>query len=153
MRNSLGYTGKKDSMKRDDSSINVEISLRDAVVYDLDATVIGQGFSEFLYESGKNGNMSQMYEYKLVKDKKSKKWDDITHRESQSRKRKVGGVDRELLQAMKITPRVISTARRRRARKTYVSKKRLESPKTARFGNTQFMVRCESVGLRNLKCR
>ena len=37
-----------------------------------------------------------------------------------------------------MTPRVISIARRRRARKTYVLKK---SPKTVRFGNTQFTVR------------
>ena len=118
MRNSLGYTGKKDPRKRDDSSINVEISLRDAAEYDLDITVVGQGFSEFVYESGKDENMIQMYEYKVVQDEKSKKLVDITYRESlvqdekskklvgityresQRRKGKLGGVDRELLRAI-----------------------------------------------------
>ena len=114
MRNSLGYTGKKDPRKRDDSSINVEISLRDAAEYDLDITVVGQGFSEFVYESGKDGNMIQMYEYKVVQDEKSKKLFDITYRESQKSKKlfdityresqrikgKLGGVDRELLRAI-----------------------------------------------------
>ena len=41
--------------------------------------------------------MIQMYEYKEVKHEKSKTLDDITNRESQSRKRKLGGVDQELL--------------------------------------------------------
>ena len=40
-------------MKRDDSSIKVEILLRDATKYDLDVTVVGQGFGEFVYESEK----------------------------------------------------------------------------------------------------
>ena len=52
-----------------------------------------------------------------------------------------------------MSPRVFSAAKRRRARKTYVLKKRLESPKTVRFGNTQFTVRYERVGLRNLRHR
>ena len=69
--------------------INVEISLRDAADYNLDVTVVGQGFSEFVYESRKDGNMIHMYE-------KSKKLDDITYREWQSTKRKLAGVDREL---------------------------------------------------------
>ena len=100
MRNLLGYTSKKDPMKKDDSSINVEILLRYAAEYDLDVTVVGQGFGEFVYESRKDRNMIQMYKYKVVKDEKSKKLDDITDRESQSRKRKLGGEDRELLQAI-----------------------------------------------------
>ena len=100
MRNSLGYTSKKDPMKRDDSSINVEISLRDAAEYNLDVTVVVQRFGELVYESGKDGNMIQMYKYKVVKDEKSKKSGDITYRESQSRKRKLGGVDQELLRAI-----------------------------------------------------
>ena len=87
-------------MKRDNLSINVEIFLRDAVEYDLDVIVVGQVFSEFVYESGKDRNMIQMYEYKVVKDEKSKKLDDITYRVSQSKKRKLGGVDWELLQAI-----------------------------------------------------
>ena len=38
MRNLLGYTGKKEPMKRDDSSIYVEILVRDAAENDLDVT-------------------------------------------------------------------------------------------------------------------
>ena len=53
MRNSLGYTSKKDPMKRDGSSIKTEISPRDAAEYDLDVTVVGQRFGEFVYESEK----------------------------------------------------------------------------------------------------
>ena len=87
-------------MKKDDSSINVEILLRYAAEYDLDVTVVGQGFGEFVYDSGKDRNMIQIYKYKVVKDEKSKKLDDITDRESQSRKRKLGGEDQELLQAI-----------------------------------------------------
>ena len=49
-----------------------------------------------------------------------------------------------------MVPRVIS-APRRRARKTYKLKKRLEHPKTVRFGNTQFTVRYKRAGLRNLR--
>ena len=44
--------------------------------------------------------MIQMQEYKVVKDEKSTKLDDITYRESQSRKKKLGSVDRELFRAM-----------------------------------------------------
>ena len=80
--------------------LNVEISLRDAAEDDLDLTVQGQGFGEFVYETGKDGNMIQMYKYKVVKDVKSKKLNDITYRESQSRNRKLDGVDRELLQTI-----------------------------------------------------
>ena len=43
--------------------LNVEISLRDAAEDDLDLTVQGQGFGEFVYETGKDGNMIQMYKY------------------------------------------------------------------------------------------
>ena len=100
MRNSLGNTGKKDPMKRDDLSTNVEIVLRDAAEYDLDGIVVGQEFSKFVYESGKDGNMIQVYKFKVVKDEKSKKLDDIMYRESQCRKRKLGGVDWELLRAI-----------------------------------------------------
>ena len=100
MRNSLGYIGQKDPMKKDDSFIDEKISLRDAVEHDLDVTVVGKRLSEFLYESRKDGNMIQMQEYKVVKDEKSTKLDDITYRESQSRKKKLGSVDRELFRAI-----------------------------------------------------
>ena len=52
-----------------------------------------------------------------------------------------------------MAPRVISTPRRRKARKTYELKKRLENLKTVRFGNRQFTVRYKRVGLRNLRQR
>ena len=40
-----------------------------------------------------------------------------------------------------MAPRVTLTLRRRRTRKTYVLKKRLENPKSIRFENIQFMVK------------
>ena len=87
MRNSLGYTGQKDPMKKDDSFINEKLSLRDVAEYDLDVTVVGQRFSKFVYESRKDGNMIQMYELNVVKDNKFKQLDDIMYSELQSRKR------------------------------------------------------------------
>ena len=52
-----------------------------------------------------------------------------------------------------MAPRVISrTRRRRRARKTYVLKKKLlEIPKRIKFRNMEFTVRYKTVGLRNLR--
>ena len=87
MRNSLGYTGQKNPMKKDDSFINEKLSLRDVAEYDLDVTVVGQRFSKFVYESRKDGNMIQMYELNVVKDNKFKQLDDIMYSELQSRKR------------------------------------------------------------------
>ena len=48
--------------------------------------------------------------------------------------------------------RTITTPRRKtvKHKKYYVLKKRLQTPKLARFGNTQFMARYERIGLRNL---
>ena len=90
MRDSLGITGKKDPLKHNDESILVEISLKEAAAFDLDVTVTGQSFGEFVYESGTEGNMVSMYEYKLVKDTKAKKLDELSYKHRQSRKRKLG---------------------------------------------------------------
>lgn len=48
--------------------------------------------------------------------------------------------------------RTITTPRRKtvKHKKYYVLKKRLQTPKLGRFGNTQFMARYERIGLRNL---
>ena len=66
MRDSLGATGKEDAMKRNDFSIKVEISLKEAAATDLDIMVYGQGYGEYVYKSNKEGNMIQLYEYKVV---------------------------------------------------------------------------------------
>ena len=94
MRDSLGATGKKDAMKRNDSSVKVEISLKEAAPHDLDIMVFGQGYGEYVFESNSDGNMIQFFEYKVVEDDNSKKLNEVTYRESKSRKRK-WGIDRE----------------------------------------------------------
>ena len=44
MRGSLGATDKKDAMKRNDSSVNVETSREEVAPYDLDIMLFGQGY-------------------------------------------------------------------------------------------------------------
>ena len=99
MRDSLGITGKKDPLKRTDESILVEISLKEAAAFDLDKIVTGQSFGEFLCESGTEGNMVSIYEYKLVKDTKAKKLDELSYKHRQSQKRKLG-IDKNLIRAV-----------------------------------------------------
>ena len=60
--------GKKDTLKRRDKSINVKFSLHQAAPYDLDITVLGQSFGEFVYDVRAEGNMINLFEYKIVKD-------------------------------------------------------------------------------------
>ena len=48
----------------------------------------------------------------------------------------------------KITPR-----RNKSGRKTYLLKRRLATPKSVKFGNTQFTVRYERIGTKNLRRR
>ena len=88
MRDSLGATGKKDTMKRNDSSVKVEISLKDAVPPDLDIMVFGQRYGEYISESNSDRNMIQFFEYKVVEDDNFKKLNEVTFTESKSRKRK-----------------------------------------------------------------
>ena len=73
LRDSLGVAGKKDSLKRSDESIKIEISLRDAAPYDLDIIMMRQSFLEFAYEKGSDGNLVSLFEYRIVKDDKDKK--------------------------------------------------------------------------------
>ena len=88
MRDSLGATGKKDAMKRNNSSVKVEILLKEAAPHDLDIMVFGQRYGEYVFESNSDGNMIQFFEYKVVEDDNSKKLNEVTYRESKSRKRK-----------------------------------------------------------------
>ena len=44
MRNTLGFTGQKDPMKRDDSAINIKITLRGAAARNLEVIISGQGY-------------------------------------------------------------------------------------------------------------
>ena len=99
MRDSLGATGKKDAMKRNDSSVKVEISLKEAAPHDLDIMVLGQGYGEYVIESNSDGNMIQFFEYKVVEDDNSTQLIEVTYRESKSRKRK-WGIDRERTRAI-----------------------------------------------------
>ena len=84
MRDSLGITGKKDSLKCSDESILVEISLKEAAAFDLDVSVTGKSFREFIYDSGTKRNMVSMYEYKLVKYSEAKKLDKLPYKHRKS---------------------------------------------------------------------
>ena len=75
-------------MKRNDSSVKVEISLKEVALHDLDIMVLGQWYGEYEFESNSDGNMIQFFEYKVVEDDNAKKLNAVTYRESKSRKRK-----------------------------------------------------------------
>ena len=60
MRNTLGFTGQKDPMKRDGSAINVKITLRGAAARNLEVIISREGYREFLYERGNKGTIMSM---------------------------------------------------------------------------------------------
>ena len=62
MRDSLGVAGKKDAMKRNDASVKLEISLKEAALRNLDIMMFGQGYGEYVFESNSDGNMIQFFE-------------------------------------------------------------------------------------------
>ena len=97
MRDSLCVTGKKDSLRRSDESIKVEISLYQAAPYDSDITVKEQSFGEFVYEVGTEGHMVNFFEYKTVKDTRDKKLDELAYNYRQSRMGKLMGLDRDIV--------------------------------------------------------
>ena len=66
-------------MKWSDESVKVEILLYQAAPHDLDITVIGQSFSEFVYKVGTEGNMVNLFEYKIVKDTRDKKLGELAY--------------------------------------------------------------------------
>ena len=59
--------------------MKVEILLHQAAPHDLDITVIGQSFSEFVYKVGTEGNMVNLFEYKIVKDTRDKKLGELAY--------------------------------------------------------------------------
>ena len=97
MRDSLGVTEKKDPLKWSDELVKVEIYIHQSVPHDLDITVIGQSFGEFVYEVGTEGNMVNLFEYKIVNDTRDKKLDELAYNYRQSRKRKLTGLDRDIV--------------------------------------------------------
>ena len=88
MRERRGYTGNKDPIKR-----------TIAAAHDLDVLIAGQGIGEYVYESRKDGNKLQIYEYKVVPDTNSQKLKEIALREPGSKKSKLG-LDTRSLRAM-----------------------------------------------------
>ena len=88
MRNSLDVTRKKDPLKQSDESIKVQVSLHQAAPRNLDITVIGQSFGEFVYEVRTEENMVNLFEHKIVKDTRDTKLDELAYNYRQSRKRK-----------------------------------------------------------------
>ena len=97
MRDSLGVTGKKDPLKQSNKSIKVKISLHQTAPHDLDITIIGQSFDEFVYEVGVEGNMVNFFEYEIVKDIRDKKLDELAFNDRQSRNRTLMGLDRDIV--------------------------------------------------------
>ena len=100
MRESRGYTGHKDPLVRDNSTIKIELTLKEAAAEDLDITVFGQAFGEYLYESNSKGNNAKLYEYKLREDQESKKLKEVLFNEEQRRKKRKLGFDREAVRAL-----------------------------------------------------
>ena len=49
MRNTLGFTGQKDLLKRDDSAINGKITLRGAAAKNLEVITSAQGYGEIFF--------------------------------------------------------------------------------------------------------
>ena len=68
MRNTLGFTGQNDPMKRDDSAINVRITLHCAAARNLVVIISGHGYGESLYEKGNKGTIMSMYKYKVTSE-------------------------------------------------------------------------------------
>ena len=141
LRDSLGVTGKKDPLKHSDESIKLEISFRDVTPFNLDITMTGQSFLKFVYEQGSNGNIVSLFEYRIVKGDKDKKLEEYANNFRLYRKRKLIRFDQEI------------SRRNKSGRKTCILKRRLATPKSVKFGNTQFKVRYERSGTNHLRCR
>ena len=60
--------------------------------------VYGQEYQEYVYESNEDGNMIQLYKYKVVDDN-NEKLNEINYRASKSGKRKLG-IDRDSVRAI-----------------------------------------------------
>ena len=85
-------------MKRSDESSKFKLSLHQAVPHDLDITIIRKSFDEFVYEVGTEGNMANLFEHKIVKNTRDKKLDKFAYNYKQSRKRKLMGIDTDVVQ-------------------------------------------------------
>ena len=83
MRNSLGVTGKKDPLKQSDELIKVKVSLHQAAPHNLDITVIGQSFGEYLYMKSE-----QKKTWLIYSSTRDTKLDELAYNYRQSRKRK-----------------------------------------------------------------
>ena len=150
MRETLGYTGNKDPMKRDGSTIKVRITLRNAATHNLDVLIAGQSIGELVYESRKEGNKLQMYECKVVQDTNSWKLEEIALRELGSKRRKLG-LDTRYLRAISMIRTKITASWTRSGKKVYVLKKKLSNPKLVQLGDKPFTVRYKRAGVKNLK--
>ena len=84
--------------KQSNKSIKIEVSLHQAAPHDLDITIIGDGeFGEFVYEVRTEGNMVNLFERNIVKDTRDKKLDELAYNYRQSRKKKLMGLDRDIV--------------------------------------------------------
>ena len=60
-------------------------------------TVIGQSIGEFVYEVRTEGDIVNLFEYKIVKDTRDNKLDELAYNYTQSRKRKLMSLDRDIV--------------------------------------------------------
>ena len=74
MRETIGYTAKKYAIKRDDSTIVLKIIPREAAASNLQVLIQGEGMGEYVYQKRQGGNLLKFYEYKIIPDKKSRKF-------------------------------------------------------------------------------
>ena len=82
-------------MKWSDKIIKVKVSLYQAAPHNLHITLIGQSFVEFVYEVETEGNMVNLFEYKIVKDLRDKKLGELAYNCRQIRKLMV--LDRDIV--------------------------------------------------------
>ena len=52
MRETLGYTGQKNQMKKDYSTITIKMILKEVAATNLQVLIQGQGIGECVYEKG-----------------------------------------------------------------------------------------------------
>lgn len=67
IRETLGYTGKNYAKRRDNSTIILKITLREAAASNLQVLIQGQGMNECIYQNGQGGNLLKFYEYKSIR--------------------------------------------------------------------------------------
>ena len=77
LRDTLGLTGKKDSIKNNNDDITVKIPFRDQARDDTYVAMTGQSFHEYIYKENVRGYLIQKYEYGIKGNLKRKLHDEL----------------------------------------------------------------------------